>query len=101
MAGFLTAAASGRKAKASALARFALDFDVAAVLADDSVADRKPQAGTLARAFSGEERIENARQILGSDARARIGAPSARTRLSSRGAADGQRAARFHRVAGV
>ena len=43
------------------------------MLLNDTVADRKAEAGDFARGLGGEERIVDAVQVLGSNAAARIG----------------------------
>src|SRR5581483_3816424 len=48
--------------------RIALDADLAAVVLDDAVAHRKPEAGALAHVLGGEERIEHLADVLGGDA---------------------------------
>src|SRR5205823_407060 len=54
-------------------ADIALDRDEAARLLDDAVNGRKPEAGSLAYWFRGEERLENLLQVFRRDALARIG----------------------------
>src|ERR1051325_9762366 len=67
-------------------ADFAIHPDIAALLFDDAVARRQPQAGSLAHLFRGEERFENPRQRFLINAMTRIGngQHNVRTDLSSR-----------------
>ena len=54
-------------AKEAALAEMALDFERAAVIADDAVADREAQACPFADRLGREEGLEDVRQVLGTD----------------------------------
>ena len=51
----------------------ALDRDLAAVIADDAVADAEAEAGAFADFAGGEERIEDPAQVLVGDAVAGVG----------------------------
>jgi len=57
-------------AEARAAARFAAHVDAAVVLLDDAVGERQAQAGAATHGLGREERVEDARQMLGSDAAA-------------------------------
>src|SRR5664280_1472027 len=49
------------------------DFDGTAMLLNDTVSHRKPEAGALARSLGGEERIVDAMDVLRRNALARVG----------------------------
>src|SRR5262245_3367357 len=53
-------------------AEFAFDVDVAAVVADDAVADGEAQPGPFADLLSGEERVVDLRQVFGRNAEAGV-----------------------------
>jgi len=53
----------------------------AAVLLDDAVADRQPEARALAHRLGREERFEDAQQVLGQDARAVVAQAQAHLRV--------------------
>ena len=59
--------------EAGAAAGLAVALDPAVVLLDDAEDHRQPQAGALARRLGGEERVEDARQVLRGDADAGVG----------------------------
>src|SRR6185503_2540660 len=58
--------------KTGALAGRAVALNRRLVLADDAIRDRQAEAGALAHRLGGEERIVNAREVLGLDAVAGI-----------------------------
>src|SRR5687767_12130095 len=58
--------------EARALADLAVAGDRAAVFLHDAVRDREPEAGALANLLGREERIVDARQLLGRNARAGV-----------------------------
>src|ERR687886_2340014 len=72
--GFVRRPGTGREAhrKRCASARFALDGDRSTVALDDPQTYREPQAGPRHRRFGGEERLEDALDVLGRDARPRV-----------------------------
>ena len=72
---------SRRKQCAAAAAAFE-DFDRAAMLLNDTVCHRKPEAGAFARRLGGEERIVDAVQVLRRDAVPRVGDLDARAQSS-------------------
>src|SRR5438876_345663 len=73
----------------------ALRLDLAAVLADDQVADGQPQAGALAGAATREERLEDVVQHLLRHAAAGVREAQLRLRAAL-GQVDGQGAALVH-----
>src|SRR5262249_41160765 len=54
--------------KRAAFAKHAVNRDVALVRVDDAIADRQPESGSHADPFRRESRIEDARQMFGTDA---------------------------------
>ena len=72
-----------RQREARALTDRAVAGNRAAVLLDDAVGDRQPQAGALADVLRREERIVDARQLLGRNARAGVADLDRRRRLAS------------------
>src|SRR6185436_19036285 len=61
------------KFKSRALAERAVTLNGRFMFTNDSIADREAQARTLPHRLGGEERIVNARQLLGRDAVAGVG----------------------------
>src|SRR5207253_3371034 len=58
--------------ESAALPHLALDFDPAAVLGDDPVRDREPEARPLPDRLGREERLEDVRQVVARDAAALV-----------------------------
>ena len=90
-----------REREARALADGAVAGDRAAVLLHDAVGDRQAEAGALADLLGREERIVDARQLLGRNARARCRRSRRRPSAPSARGHDRQPAALGHRVARV